>query len=302
MEGTNETISIVTVCDNHYALMLAALLKSLEVNYKGKNRIDLHIIDDGLKEGTIEKIARSVDKQVFDITWLKLEDAIRDRSELPLDNSTFPLNVYVRLFIPHFLPASTGRVLYLDVDMIAEADISMLWNVDMEDKVVAGVVDRSGTVSSTWGGITNYQELGLDPDTKYFNSGLLLIDTRKWREQDITRRVLKCIQENSRYAGFPDQYGLNVVLAGQWLELDSKWNCYAMSTEESPYIIHFIGIKPIYTSYEYSSNYKERFFHYLRLTEWSNFRPVSNNFRLLKKLYNKVVKRWRRIVNGRQKS
>lgn len=300
MNDTNRAITIITVCDNHYAVMLTALLRSIEVNYKRSESVNLYIIDDGLKEQSIKKVIDSIDEKIFTITWLKLQEIIPDKSRLPLDNSTFPLNVYIRLFIPYFVPLSLERVLYLDVDMIVETDVSKLWDIDMEGKIVAGVVDRSGTVSSTWGGITNYQELGLKPDTKYFNSGLLLIDPVRWREQNMTDRILTCITENSKYAGFPDQYGLNVVLAGQWLELDSKWNCYAMSTDQNPYIIHFIGVKPIYTSYAFNDYYRKRFFFYLSSTKWSGFTPISNNFRLLKKLYNKMFKKWLNTISGKR--
>ena len=293
----NNAITIVTVCDNHYAVMLAALLKSIEVNRMGQEQIALYIVDDGLKASSKSKISESVSGQVFDLTWLNLDDVIPDQTMLPLDNSTFPLNVYIRLFIPHFIPPSLGRVLYLDVDMIVETDIARLWEMDMQGRVIAGVVDRSETVSSKWGGITNYKELGLHPETKYFNSGLLLMDPIKWREEDLTSRILACVSENSRYAGFPDQYGLNVVLANQWLELDSRWNSYSTSNNTDPYVIHFIGVKPIYTSYDLNNDYRTRFFHYLRLTKWSGFKPISNNFRLMKKLYNKIVKRWRGLVS-----
>ncbi|PRY52362.1 lipopolysaccharide biosynthesis glycosyltransferase [Arcticibacter pallidicorallinus] len=289
----NNAINIVTVCDNHYAVMLAALLKSIEVNRVGAEQIFLYIVDDGLKANSKRKISDSVSGNVFKLTWLSLDDVISDKSRLPLDNSTFPLNVYIRLFIPHFVPESLERVLYLDVDMIVETDIAKLWEVDMQGKVIAGVVDRSETVSSKWGGITNYEELGLRPETKYFNSGLLLIDPIKWREEDLTNRILSCVNENSQYAGFPDQYGLNVVLADQWLELDRRWNSYATSDDSDPYVIHFIGVKPIYISYDLNSGFKNRFFHYLSLTPWSGFKPISNNFRLMKKLYNRIVKRWK---------
>lgn len=292
----NNAITIVTVCDNHYAVMLAALLKSIEVNREGKDPIDLYIVDDGLNNESKKKVSESTNQEVFNLIWLGLEDVIPDKSKLPLDSSTFPLNVYIRLFIPHFIPQSLERVLYLDVDMIVETDIAGLWELDMGGKVIAGVVDRSGTVSSRWGGITNYKELGLAPETKYFNSGLLLMDPKKWREQNVTERILSCVNENSQYAGFPDQYGLNVVLANQWFELDSRWNSYATSDGTDPYVIHFIGVKPIYTSYDLNQDYRIRFFYYLGLTQFSGFKPISNNFRLLNKLYNKLVKKWHGLI------
>ncbi len=82
------------------------------------------------------------------------------KSNLPLDASSFPLNVYARLFIPHFISPLLEKVIYLDVDMIMEKDIQELWNIDLQDKMISGVIDRSGVVSSSWGGISNYKELG----------------------------------------------------------------------------------------------------------------------------------------------
>ncbi|WP_069659966.1 glycosyltransferase family 8 protein [Arcticibacter eurypsychrophilus] len=291
MEESAEKITVVTVCDNHYAVLLAALLKSIEVNYKADSAINLYIVEDGLIKQNKDKIIGSVSKDVFHIYWLKLSEIIPDKSNLPLDASSFPLNVYARLFIPHFISPLLEKVIYLDVDMIMEEDIQELWKIDLQDKVIGGVVDRSGVVSSTWGGISNYKELGLSPDTKYFNSGLLILNPKKWRELNCTERILKCVNENKKYTNFPDQYGLNVVFADQWLQLDSKWNCYAVSKEPNPYLIHFIGIKPIYSSYAYNEDYKNRFYHYLQLTQWNGFKPHNSYKRLLKKLYNKLIKK-----------
>ncbi len=120
---------------------------------------------------------------------IDLKDIIKEKSRLPLDGSSFPLLVYIRLFFPLFLPPGTEKVIYLDVDMIVRKDISLLWNINLGEKAIAGVPDRFGTVSSSWGGITNYKELGIEPDTKYFNSGLLMINCKKWIEADFTKKL-----------------------------------------------------------------------------------------------------------------
>jgi lipopolysaccharide biosynthesis glycosyltransferase len=44
----NNTISIVVASDNHYAILIAALLKSIDLNHKTDEHIDFHIIDDGI--------------------------------------------------------------------------------------------------------------------------------------------------------------------------------------------------------------------------------------------------------------
>ncbi|WP_198175279.1 glycosyltransferase family 8 protein [Spirosoma telluris] len=214
-----------------------------------------------------------------------------------MDRSTFPRNVFVRLFIPYFIPQELTKVVYLDVDMIAHQDITPLWSIDLGNKLVGAVVDRAEVAGSSWGGYRNYQELGLQADTKIFNSGLLVINPIAWRQQQITERVIRCIEENVKYAVFPDQYGLNVVLANQWLELDRRWNCYAQSDEANPYIIHFTGVKPIYTSYHLNKAYQEEFYHYLRMTPWHQYNPVGGWNRFLLKQTHKMSKRWHRLTN-----
>ncbi|MDP2412393.1 glycosyltransferase family 8 protein [Daejeonella sp.] len=284
-------ITIISVCDNHYMIMLAALLKSIEKNHHSSEKIDYYIVEDEISSKNKQMLLDSTNKEIINIKWLKMSEITPKEFKLPLDYSSFPLNIYIRLFIPHFIPDQIEKAIYLDVDMIVLEDISKLWERNIGNKVIAGVVDRSGSVSNEWLGIKNYKDLGISPDAKYYNSGLLLINTQKWRQLNITQKVIKCIHDNITFADFPDQYGLNVVFANQWFELDPRWNSQAMLAIEKPFIIHFTGRKPFYKSYNYNSSYKDQFYEYLKQTKWNNFKPIGEYRRLLKKIYNKFEKR-----------
>lgn len=48
MKSTN-TISIVVASDNFFAIMIAALLKSIDLNHFTEEHIDFYIIDDGIE-------------------------------------------------------------------------------------------------------------------------------------------------------------------------------------------------------------------------------------------------------------
>ncbi|MXV16169.1 glycosyltransferase family 8 protein [Hufsiella ginkgonis] len=286
-------ITIVTVCDNQYVRFLAALIVSLQANHHSGEPIDLYVIEDKISKENKAKLAGSINREMVSVTWMKMSDVIASASDLPMDDSTFPLNIYVRLFIPWFIPSDITKVLYLDVDMIVVKDVSELWTIDLEGKVIGGVPDRAQVVSNPWGGIRNYKELGLDEQTKYFNSGMLLMDPVQWREQDITAKVIRAVNENLPSVTFPDQYGLNVVFADQWKEIDHRWNCYANSEDPDPFIIHFIGVKPIYKSYKYNKDYQAQFYRYLGLTNWKNDKPIGEFSRYLKKMYNKLSKKFK---------
>jgi len=303
MKTMSNAITIFTVCDNHFSVLLAALIKSIDVNHHSDEHLNFYIVGDKLSTANKENLKKCADSHKVSFFWFEINDIIKDKSMLPLDGSSFPLIVYIRLFFPLFIPADVEKVIYLDVDMIVRKDISMLWNIDLGDKIIGGVPDRSEVVSCSWGGITNYKELGIAPESKYFNSGLLLLSRSKWIEANITEKILDCISKNTKYANFPDQYGLNVVFANQWLELDSRWNSYSMLEKEDPFLIHFIGIKPIFTSYNYVARYKDEFYSYLRLTPWANYKPIGNYVRLYKKLRNKLFKKGYIFISAfRQKS
>jgi lipopolysaccharide biosynthesis glycosyltransferase len=287
-------ISIVLACDNHYFIMLGGLLKSIEINHKSGELLDIYIVDDNTSYDNKIKLKTSLDQDMFQIHWIDKKDAIPDGFVLPVINNTYPLNTYYRILIPFFLPEGIQKVLYMDVDMIVEEEISKLWNIDISDFIIGAVPDSNtrfiGNTERGAEGIVNYRELGLNPNTKYFNAGLLLINVAKWIEYNVTERVFSIIKQNSRYAGMGDQYGLNVVLSDRFLEIDSLWNCLANSSEPSPRIIHFIHRKPFYKSYSYNKAYQNIFYKYISKTKWNNSPPVGETTRYLKKIDNVLKK------------
>lgn len=290
-----DPIAVVCVCDNHYAILLAALVKSVEVNHHTGEKIEFYIVEDGITKKNKALIANSVDQSKIAIHWLVMSECLPKDAKLPVDKSSLPLNIYIRLFIPYFIPNNIKKVIFLDVDMIMLEDISKLWNVDLGDNIVGAVQDQFIQIVSRWGGVSNYEELGIPADNKYFNAGLMLIDILKWNSEDITNKVLDCLSQHKDHALFQDQYGLNAVLALKWYDLDPLWNRFAYSEEERPYLIHFTGRKPIYKSYEYSENYKAIFFGYLNMTGWKNFKPIGETSRYLKK-FNNILEKFKNII------
>jgi len=284
-------IPIVIVTDEHYVIHLAALLKSIEVNHKTGEKINVYVIADGVKKSSQKKIQASVSPDMFSITWIRMQDTIPAGIKLPLDRTSYPVTIYLRLFIQYIVPADTEKALFLDVDMIVLDEISNLYNHDLGDNVIAAVQDqRLLTFDNEWGGIFNYKELGFAPKTKYFNTGLIIFNMKQWADGNYAQKIIDCIDENIKYANYPDQYGFNVVLANKWLELDTRWNYFASGDIEKPFLVHFISRKPFYISYNYNPKYKELFYQYLKLTEWRNAKPIGELNRYAKKLKNIWVK------------
>lgn len=281
-----DSIFIVCVCDNHYAILLAALIKSIEVNHKSREVIEFFIVEDDISRLNKDKIDKSFKSELIIIHWLAMKNCLPESARIPIDKSSLPLNIYTRLFIPHFIPDKVKKVIFLDVDMIVLEDISVLWDINLGNNIVAAVQDQFIQIVSRWGGISNYEHFGIPPNNKYFNAGLMVIDIEKWNKAGITDKVIDSIFQNSAVAQFQDQYGLNAILAKDWHELDPLWNRFAYSEDERPFLIHFTGRKPIYKSYEFSERYKQLFFEYLDQTAWKNYKPITETKRYLKKISN----------------
>lgn len=277
-----EKISIVVTSDNHYAVMIAALIKSIEVHHKSKELIDFIIIDDGISKRNKLKLQKSINPDIITIRWVKSTNVIPKDVKIPSDQSTLPHTIYMRLFAPNLVDENCTKLIYMDVDMILYDDISKLYNINIENNIIGAVQDYILTVDHLKG-IPNYEDLGILPQSKYFNAGLLLINPKKWIEFDVGNKVIKCLTNNKQHAVYSDQYGLNVVLYKQWLEIDRTWNCGPLFDFDKPKLIHFLDIKPIFESYFSNPNYQKEFFRLLSLTEFKNFKPISNFNRLFKK-------------------
>jgi lipopolysaccharide biosynthesis glycosyltransferase len=282
----NDSITIVTATDNHYIIMLAALVKSIEINHLSEEIIDLYVVGDRLIQKNIKKINESVQSAKLNIHWLKMNEILSGDLKIPIDKSSYPLNIYMRLFIPNFLPKTVKKVIYLDVDMVVLEDISKLWHIDLKEKIIAAVQDQIKVVSNAWGGIKNYSDFGMKAEGEYFNSGLMIMDREKWEAYEVTQKVFACVEANKEYANYPDQYGLNVVLHQHWLALDPLWNWFANLKHEKPFLIHFYQRKPFYKSYENDPSYQSLFYHYLNQTAFKGAKPLGELNRYFKKALN----------------
>jgi lipopolysaccharide biosynthesis glycosyltransferase len=288
---SNNKISIIVASDNHYAILIAALLKSIDINHKTPEHIDFYIIDDGIAAGTRDKLNSIVSPERITIKWIKSNNMVPADISIPVDTSSFPLTAYLRIFAPYAVDQDLDRLIYLDVDTIVQSDISGLWNTDIGDCIMAAAQDPGKNVACEWGGIPNYKELGLSADTMYFNSGVLIIKPKEWREQKIAAQVMEVLVKYKEHVRLADQYGLNVVMANKWKQLDPKWNWFAFQEDVKPYLIHFLDIKPIFTSYNSQPVYKDEFFRYLKMTPWKNFKPLSGHRRTIRKIFTKIKNR-----------
>ncbi|WP_016949056.1 glycosyltransferase family 8 protein [Anabaena sp. PCC 7108] len=300
IDSTLQPIILVCAADNNYAMPLAVTVRSALANLKSKRQIALFILDGGINKTNKNKIIKSLQSDQVEISWIQIDDTQLNNLVLTRHLTT---TSYYRLLITKFLPPEFDKAIYLDTDMVVKGNLEELWNIPLEDNYVLAVQDDVELYISMSDGLKNYKEVGISPDLKYFNSGLLVINLKQWRNENIGEKVLEYITQNREYVR-NDQDGLNAVLAGKWQEIHPRWNQmpriydysswkespYAEDIYEEllhqPYIIHFTNSpKPWYAGLQTECKHpkKDLFFQYLDMTSWSGWRDTVWR-RLVRKL------------------
>ncbi|MDR2526628.1 MAG: hypothetical protein LBC92_02005, partial [Rickettsiales bacterium] len=137
----------------------------------------------------------------FKCSFIKIPD-IKDIFEGCNDWRGF-FGIWARFLFPE-LKREINKAIYLDVDICLYDDISKLYYEDLNNCCIGACSDI---------GIKKFGNRGL-PISKehvYMNSGVILIDCEKWREEKITQKIIDIGKKYGNKLRFPDQDALNIV-------------------------------------------------------------------------------------------
>ncbi|WP_420477522.1 hypothetical protein, partial [Noviherbaspirillum sp. ST9] len=71
-----DKITIVSVCDDHYSILLAVLIKSIEINHKTSEAIDYYIVSDNISAKNKRRIRESVANNMVKLHWIEMAEAV----------------------------------------------------------------------------------------------------------------------------------------------------------------------------------------------------------------------------------
>lgn len=225
---------IVCCIDERYALPLCVLLQSLaETHSDCLGQLRVFVFHTGLTNRTGDRIASHAERLGLRLEFRRVEDP-DDR--YPVTGPTpgqFTSAVYLRLTIGEQLPA-VNRALYLDVDLIIRSDLRPLLFHEMEGLALGAVVDPIQPDLEHGYALPGWRQLGVPGDRQYFNSGVMLLDLDRCRQDKVFERAHHFLVESPERAACLDQDALNWVMNDDWLRLDNRWNTLAVSTYFGP--------------------------------------------------------------------
>ena len=163
-------VPIFLSSDNNYAPFVATTIASICDNTS--TFCDFYILDGGITEENKEKICEL--KQQFDnfsIEFIKIKPEHLAGIDYKNECNYVSISTYNRFLAPILIP-QVDKAIYLDVDIIANGDIAELFNKSLNGHIIGAVPDLCRNKEF----LDNVKKnLGLQPTSKYFNAGVLLI-------------------------------------------------------------------------------------------------------------------------------
>ncbi len=305
----------------HAAAVITGLIKH------SSKKLSFAIFYTEMEGLTIDKFETYYQTSVESIEFYKIDInsdlAIKFKSINSQEHLSGKIEPYLRLFAPLYL--QDDEVVYLDCDIIIKGDITkMLDEVDRRYCVCGvnehdplhkmrdfGLLDEYTTPKSFedyfyrdafFYRLKHYY--GMSKDSKYMNDGIMFMNLKKWREDDLLSKMMKKIDETDLFYS-ADQDLLNSVIDGEYGVLSPKWNSVAnfvgitsnytsdqlKVSNISPCIIHTVGPRKAWIKGTNKSIAKE-YWECRKNSPWPDYSPIVDNNReyLLIRAYRRIMR------------
>ncbi|HEM3702980.1 TPA: glycosyltransferase [Streptococcus suis] len=242
MVKTIETIHLAFSVSGDYANHLGVTLYSIAKHHPNQP-LEIHILSEDISRDHKESL--EILAATFPTLSLHFIHVAQDSlNKINLSGDGLPHSAYYRLLLADLLP-HIDKVIYLDVDILVKNSIVELWQTDIS-KVSLGVIREIDMYATS----PDYPAtIGLRDQHHYFNSGVLVMNLKKMRQEQSVSTLLETAKQYSSRLRYGDQDILNMVFKDDITLCDYSYNftnwrlMYPEISVKEPAIIHFSGSK-----------------------------------------------------------
>ncbi len=274
-------IPVFFAIDDKYVKYFAACIKSFINHTSSENQYNIHILhedisiknQDRIKEMETENVSISFENVAKRIEKIRKKLSIRDY---------YSYTTYYRMFIADMFP-QYDKVLYLDADIIVLDDVAKLYRYELGKNYVGATNEQVMVNHDVFGSYVE-QVLGISR-MAYFNAGVLVINSKQFRRQNILQKFVDLINEYTFVVTQDEDY-LNIICQDKILWIDKRWNYQTSDPVDRDLkdvgIIHYAyAVKPwhsksIRNADEYWKIAKETMFYPMLKNEY-NERTAEDN-------------------------
>lgn len=246
--------------DYMFVVMCSILSQACDDKYKFFIMCDIEIEKFEFKFSKVAKILSNI--HPFEYEYIKMNNS--DFKGVVHD-ARVGISAYYRLKLASL--TDVDKIIYLDSDIVVLDNILSLWRYDINDYFIGAIEDK-------YSDLMGYR-VGLSENDIYINSGVLLMNLKKIREENIENLFFEKLRlPNNDYS---DQDVINDLCKEKILFLPLKYNLMLTTDDPSsfpkrrneynnslkaPVILHY-SIKPWILPVQYSEywiNYKNKLY------------------------------------------
>ncbi|MCI8891515.1 MAG: glycosyltransferase [Eubacterium sp.] len=197
----NTCIAIVYITDENYAMITAVSIQSLKVHRDRNKQYDVYVIVHGITPEQRDRF-QSMQEDGFRVI-------LNDQIQVDAAYASDKIHVTPVALTKFNLPGMFGnldKIIYLDGDTIIQRDISAVFEEKLDGYYLAAVQDIGPLLTHK---PSIRIKLHMEQET-YFNSGVMLLNLKKLREDNVTPKLFDYKKNGINY--FMDQDALNMVL------------------------------------------------------------------------------------------
>lgn len=211
-----DPIQLLVTLNENYLPRLQVVLTSIYIS-QPEDKPDIWLLHSGIADRALDPVRQQCKIFGFGFHPVMVDGSAFTNAPV---SRQYPREMYYRLLAADFLPGELKRVLYLDPDTLIINPLRPLWETDLKGHLFAAAAHIGKTELAN-----NINQLRLGTDHNYFNSGVLLIDLCRARNEIIAEEIFSYTKEHAKELLLPDQDILNVMYGSRILEIDdSIWN------------------------------------------------------------------------------
>lgn len=201
-----DTINICYIADKNYIVPTITSITSVLANTTREVKIWILTTD---KDEFPHEVSEIKNVEILNVDWSTLMELNGIKGVVC---NAKPVSM-LKFQIPRLL-SSLDKVLYLDGDTVVQSDIGELFDTDIDNYYLAAVLDTGDAKALSY-------RIGVNSN-KYFNSGVMLMNLHKMREQKLAEALIHYRSTGKNY--FQDQDSFNCVCLDHVKYLDNKYN------------------------------------------------------------------------------
>ena len=219
-----DNVAIALAANDFFVPYTGTLLQSLLENSSDKRFYDILILNQDIKEKNKVRLKEMFEGHPnFNLRFIDPTGLIYNYNFYT--HGHFSMETYYRLVLPELLPAYQ-KILYLDSDMVVQADVAELYDENVDGYLLAAChdADTAGLYNGFQEGKKEYTDhvLKLKEPYQYFQAGVLLMNLEEFRKRYTTEEILRfAVSEKWELL---DQDILNKLCEGRVKYVDMAWN------------------------------------------------------------------------------